>query len=252
MRAVLNRIGLYAVFALGSALGLLAQQPGIVHESDDNIAAPIDETTAADVGAEALVEPLSAAPAQPLYTPLSLKQKYVYSINEIFGIAPLLGAVAHAALDQAGVQPAQWGKTPDSFAIRAASRFGDRLMRHSLEFGVRALDHEDPRYFRSGEGSGFRRAGYAVVHTFLVRRDTGGNMPAYSLFVTDYTMPFVVRQWHPDRYHTLDAVEAGTLAVGIGIASNLFNEFWPDLKKKLPGRLSREPLLGRLLNAQDH
>jgi hypothetical protein len=237
MRVVVSRIGLPVVLAIGSAAGLFAQQPGLSQAPEDQ-SAPIVETPAANVPQEAFAE----EPTTQEYTPLNLKQKYLYSINEIFGISPLLAIVAHAALDQAGVQPAQWGKSPESFGIRATSLFGDLLLRHSLEFGVRALDHEDPRYFRLGQGGGWRRSKYALAHTFLVRSDRGGTMPAYSLFVTDYGMPFVVREWRPDRFHALSGVESGTLAVGIGMGSNLFNEFWPDLKKKLPTRLFRGPL----------
>ncbi len=234
MKPVITRIGLTVLLALGNAAGLLAQSPDVTEEPL-NAPAQVDQA------------PIVLDPA---YTPLNLGQKYIYSINEIFGIAPLLAVAAHAALDQAGVQPAQWGKSGDSLAIRAASRFGDLLLRHSLEFGVRAVDHEDPRYFRSGQHGGWQRAKYAVVHTFMVRSDTGGSMPAYSLFVTDYGMPFVVREWNPQRFHALSGVQSGTLSVGIGMGSNLFNEFWPDLKKKLPGVLARGPL-GWLLGSEE-
>jgi hypothetical protein len=234
LKPVITRIGLLVLLALGNAAGLLAQSPEVTEEP---------------LNAPAAIEPTPIVLA-PAYVPLNLGQKYIYSINEIFGIAPLLAVAAHAALDQAGVQPAQWGKGGDSLAIRTASRFGDLLLRHSLEFGVRAVDHEDPRYFRSGQHGGWRRAKYAVVHTFVARSDTGGSMPAYSLFVTDYGMPFVVREWSPQRFHALSGLQSGTLSVGIGMGSNLFNEFWPDLKKKLPGVLARGPL-GWLLGTQE-
>jgi hypothetical protein len=233
-----------------------AADPGASEKQDSEPEAALSDPSTAPSGkmdelaSSAL--PVAALLGQPVttpeYTPLTLKQKYLYSINEIFGISPLLAVGVHAVLDQAGVSPVQWGKGADSFGVRVASHFGNLLLRHNLEFAVRALDHEDPRYFRLGQGSGWIRAKYAVVHTFEARRDSGGNMPAYSLFVTDFGMPFVVRQWNPgNRMHPLNEVEAGTLAIGIGMGTNLFNEFWPDLRKKIPNRLSRGPM-SRFLN----
>lgn len=271
-------IGLCVALGLGAAQGLPAQQPEASPQPNfspqtafsqetgssasdisttdsskaNNVPAESEQLAASSVSAEALVAQPPAtnqaatnqAPAflAADFAPLNLKQKYLYSINEIFGISPLLAIAAHAALDQAGVTPVQWGKNADSLAIRVASHFGDALLRHNLEFGVRALDHEDPRYFRMGHGNPWSRAKYAVLHTFAVRSDSGRTMPAYSLFVTDFGMPFVVREWHPGRQYALNQIESGTLAVGVGMGSNLFNEFWPDLKKLLPGRLSQGPL----------
>jgi hypothetical protein len=271
--AGLVHVGLCVALGLGATGGLLAQQSEVSPESNlspqtglsqqaaspetgssdlNTVPAEGEQLAASPAPTEAFVaQPSSTTPASAIpaaigpaadYAPLNLKQKYLYSINEIFGISPLLAIAAHAALDQAGVTPVQWGKNADSLAVRVASHFGDALLRHNLEFAVRALDHEDPRYFRMGQGNPWARARYAVVHTFAVRSDSGRTMPAYSLFVTDYGMPFIVREWHPGRQYALNQVEAGTLAVGIGIGSNLFNEFWPDLKKMLPGRLSRGPL----------
>jgi hypothetical protein len=185
---------------------------------------------------------LSPAPA---YVPLTLKQKYVFSMEEIFGVNRLVGLAVHAGLDQAGIRPVQWGSHPESLAIRFASKFGDSLIRHNIEFGVRALDHEDPRYFRMGHGRALARARYAVVHTFVVHNDRGGWMPAYSLIATDYGTPYLVRRWRPERFHTASTLDAGTLSVGIGMGSNLLREFWPDIKSKLPNRLAHSPLLGR-------
>jgi hypothetical protein len=278
VQAGFARIGLWLALGLGAVQGLSAQQPEASPQPNlslsssqtafsspqtafsqetgspeiNNVPAESEQLAESSVPAEALVAPDAAtnqaatnqAPAflSADFAPLNLKQKYLYSINEIFGISPLLAIAAHAALDQAGVAPVQWGKNADSLAIRVASHFGDALLRHNLEFGVRALDHEDPRYFRMGHGNPWSRAKYAVLHTFAVRSDSGRTMPAYSLFVTDFGMPFVVREWHPGRQYALNQVEAGTLAVGVGMGSNLFNEFWPDLKKLLPGRLSQGPL----------
>jgi hypothetical protein len=184
-------------------------------------------------------DPAPDVSSTPAYVPLTLKQKYLYSIEEIFGPDRLVALGAHAALDQWGVRPVQWGRRPNSLAIRFASYFGESLLKHSIEFGVRAVDHEDPRYFRSGHGRPWTRVGHAVVHTFVVRSDRGGWMPAYSLAVEAYGTPYLVRMWRPERFQTAPTLEAGTLNVGIEMGGNVLREFWPDMRRALPNWLTR-------------
>jgi hypothetical protein len=185
-----------------------------------------------------------AAPSTPAYVPLTLKQKYIYSIKEIFGPDRLVALGAHAALDQMGVRPAQWGGRPESLAVRFASHFGNSLLKHNLEFALRAVDHEDPRYFRMGHGLPWTRAGYAVLHTFVVHNDRGGWMPAYSLIAAGYGTPYLVRRWRPERFQTASTLESGTVNVGIEMGANILREFWPDMRGKLPKWLTRnDPFL---------
>jgi hypothetical protein len=184
-----------------------------------------------------LIDPSPSDPAvavTPTIIPLSIGQKYLYSLGEIFGPDRLVAVGAHAALDQMGVRPVQWGGHPESFAIRFASYFGDSLLKHTIEFGVRAVDHEDPRYFRMGHGRPLTRFGHAVFHTFVVHSDRGGWMPAYSLPVEAFATPYLVRQWRPERFHTSTTLEAGTLNVGIEMGANILREFWPDMRRALP------------------
>jgi hypothetical protein len=199
---------------------------------------------------DALISPDATAVSAPsVYIPLNLKQKYLYSMGEIFGPNRLVALAAHAALDQMNVHPVQWGGHPESLAIRFASHFGDSFLRHNIEFGVRALDHEDPRYFRSGRGRPWTRAGYAVVHTFVVHNDRGGWMPAYSLAAEAYGTPYLVRRWRPEKFQTASVLQAGTLNLGINIGGNLLKEFWPDLRNALPNWITHNnPLLPPAVN----
>ncbi len=213
------------VLVIAGHLSALAQ--------DASMASPPAEIA----GDSTLVTPAVVVPAtgdQPIYTSLNLKQKWLYSMEEIFGPARLAAYAVHAGIDQMNDTPKQWGTSGDSLAVRLTDTFGDSLLRHNVEFAIRALDHEDPRYFRSGQHGAWNRTKYAVVHTFAVRKDDGSLMPAYSLLLTDYGMPFVVREWRPQRFRTMDGMQAGTLGIGIAMGSNIFSEFWPDLKKKLP------------------
>ncbi len=172
-----------------------------------------------------------AAAAQPVYTPLDLKQKYIYSLHEMAGPAQWIGFAVHAGLDQAEKAPNAWGNGMDSFGVRMANHFGRSFLRANIAFGVRAVDGEDPRYFRLGTGSGMKRTRYALTRAFLSRRDDGGWMPAYSRFAADYATPLVSEMWFPGKFSVGRGMRGGSIGIGMAFGSNLGMEFWPDIRK---------------------
>jgi hypothetical protein len=175
--------------------------------------------------------PLIATAAPSVYSPLDLKHKYLYSLNEMVGPAQWIGFAVHAGLDQAEKSPNAWGNGPDSFGVRMANHFGRSFLRSNIAFGVRAVDGEDPRYFRLGKGSGGSRTKYALTRAFLSRKDDGGWMPAYSRFVADYASPFLSQTWFPGKFSVARGIRGGSIGIGMAFGSNLGAEFWPDIKK---------------------
>jgi hypothetical protein len=165
------------------------------------------------------------------YIPLDLKQKYIYSINEMAGPTHWIAFAMGAAMDQALKSPVGWGNGGGSFGVRMANHFGLAFLHENIAFGIRALDHEDPRYFRKGTGSTSQRVKYALRSTFLARRDSGGWLPAYSVFAADFATPFLAQTWRPDGFSMARAFRGGPLHIGAGFGANLWQEFWPDIRK---------------------
>ena len=89
------------------------------------------------------------ADQQVPYKPITLKQKYEYSLEQMFSGPRLISILAHAGIDQAEVTPHAWGSDAPAFGIRTASLFGRSFVRATIASGIRGLDHEDPRYFYS-------------------------------------------------------------------------------------------------------
>jgi hypothetical protein len=185
--------------------------------------------------------PDNAAVASPADTPLTLGEQYLFSANKIFSGESMLVYAARAGLDQLRDRPAQWGSGADSYAVRYASFFGRSFVRQNIALGIRALDHEDPRYFPLERGSGWARTKYALARTFLVRNGSGGLMPAYSLFASAFATPLLADRWRPEVFHAGQPLRVGFLGIGLASASDLWQEFWPDLMRKLDldGRLHR-------------
>jgi hypothetical protein len=220
---ILANVGVAAILALIAASSAVAQDPFSPSVREFQ---PTTDSVEGSSGADA-------------YVPLSPAQKYLYSVNQVFTGPVWIGFAMHAAFDQFRDTPNQWGRNAESFGMRMASHFGTSLLRETMAFGVREADHEDPRYFRAGHGSGWDRTKFALKRTFMVHNDSGGIMPAYSTFVANYATPFLVHQWRPERFTPADGFETGTLNVGIDAATNVWREFWPDVRKKLPSFVSK-------------
>ena len=169
----------------------------------------------------------------PPYTPITLKQKYEYSLEQMFSGPRLLAIMARTALDQVEVSPHAWGSNAPALGVRVASEFGRSFVRATISSGIRGLDHEDPRYFYSHKEKNFDRIKYAVIHTFEVHNDNGSMMPAYSRFFGDFGMPFLAQTWRPGGVNVPDALRSAGIGIGMGMAMTVAQEFWPDVKHAL-------------------
>jgi hypothetical protein len=204
----------YVIVPAVTTVGLLAQDP-------QPAAAPEKPTAV-------------LAPPVPQMPPLTVRQKYFYTLNRTFGVQPSLLTVAGAGIDQINRRPDEWGSGGDAFAARVASHFGQRLVEQHLAFAIRAIDHEDPRFEPSHKKRIWDRIKFATIHTYVVRSDSGKLMPAYSRVVGDYGAAFISRQWWPERFHTVaEGFRAGSVSLALDAPYNIAREFLPDLIKKI-------------------
>jgi len=162
---------------------------------------------------------------------MTVKEKISYDAHHLFEVDNLVFASIGAAFDQGRDRPSEWGQGWGPFAERYASHVGQYLVQRSIFSPVRAIDHEDVRYFRSKHVSYQARVGDAFLHTVWRHSDDGGMMPAYSEFLGDYGAAAISRLWWPDHYHKASSIlVAGSDTFLIVGAINVFHEFTPDLK----------------------
>jgi hypothetical protein len=166
------------------------------------------------------------------FVPLTLGQKYMFTANKVFSPGAMVLYNFRSGADLLLRKRMPWG-VEDSYGVRTASFLGRSFLRQNLAFGVRAFDHEDPRYFVLGTGTAWTRVKYAVTRTFLVRNDSGGTMPAYSLFAAAYGAPLLADRWGLQHFLSPQPLRAGTVGLGIAAGSDVMQEFWPDIKRKL-------------------
>lgn len=103
------------------------------------------------------------------------------------------------------------------------------------DFLLPVLWHQDPRYFRLGEGSFGRRLWYAVSHVFVTYNDAG-----HTVFYTSALSGTAIGAALSNLYYPPQDVGLGhtmsRVAIDLGNTAlyNLAAEFWPDIKRSLP------------------
>jgi len=145
-----------------------------------------------------------------------------------------VGWAAYAGLQQARNDPRQWGQGAEGYGKRFASNAGYSAVRNALAFGLDSALGEDPRYYRSRRSGVWPRTKDVLRQLFICRKDSGGEAFAFWRFGGAYGAAFVSNTWLPKGANSAgDALVSGTLSISADAGVNLFNEFWPDIKKRL-------------------
>ena len=105
---------------------------------------------------------------------------------------------------------------------------------NATEIGLGSVWGEDPRYPAAGSGNVWSRVRHAAKFTVVAKRSDGSTIPAYARYTAVTGSNFISNTWRADSEGTRGAALQRT---GLGFAgrfaSNLFDEFWPDVAKRL-------------------
>ena len=130
--------------------------------------------------------------------------------------------------------PEEWGRSPEGFAKRMATRTANVTVANGLEAGLGAVWGEDPRFVRKGQGSFGSRIGYVAKMTLLAKYRDGGTKFAWARGIGNASGNLVQNIWMPPGSNGAARI---TYNIGVGYSaragSNAFREFWPDLRKKV-------------------
>jgi hypothetical protein len=105
---------------------------------------------------------------------------------------------------------------------------------NAIEASVGYYFHEDPRYFRVPERAFKSRIANVARLTVVARHDDGTYGPAYARYIAISGNNFLSNTW---RVSSEANVHDAILRTGEGfagrMAANAFEEFWPDIKKRV-------------------
>lgn len=174
------------------------------------------------------------AVAAPVVDPPEWSDRRGVFLKKLFGPQAIFETVPGTIFDTVRGFPRQWGRGGVGIAKRLGSQYGQFAVGETIELGVSALHREDPRYFRMPDARFGRRLGHAMLSTVVVRGGDGRNTIGLARLANVYGAWAIATTWNPpDQRNVLQIAKYGTLGLGIKAGSNVFREFWPDVKKRL-------------------
>ena len=165
------------------------------------------------------------------FAPISWKRKFTIAYKDSFDWPVYPTAAAFALLYQLENQNPAFGQGMAGYAKRFASAYGDQMIGNMMNEGlVPALTHEDPRYFRVGEGTKKHRLKAALLQIVVTRTDSGGKTFNFSEWGGNAIATAISNAYYPDTRTVNDNTQKWLIAVGTDAFSNVLKEFWPDVK----------------------
>ena len=146
---------------------------------------------------------------------------------------PYVGVLA--AIDQAEDTDPSFGQGLKGFAKRYGAAFADTTIENFMVGAVfPSLLHQDPRYYQSGKGGFFHRAGYAALRIFITRTDSGKTQFNYSEWAGSAVAAALSNTYHPPHDRTaLNSANIWVTQLWGDAVSYELKEFWPDIRRKL-------------------
>jgi len=158
--------------------------------------------------------------------------------------AAFLVAGYHEALDE----DTGFGWGAEGYFKRSGAAYLDAFDGDIIGNGILpALLHQDPRYFRLGQGTVKHRILYAVATNFIARHDNTHKWePNYSNIGGNIAAGAISNLYYPSQNSGWgQTIGNGLIVTTEGGLGSIFDEFWPDISRKV---LHKDPTHG--LDAQ--
>ena len=180
-----------------------------------------------------LIPNYRTSPSLQNYQPLTTREKFRMAEEDAFD----RGTVALAALfggeGQITNANRSFGQGAAGFGRYFGAAYGDLVIGDYMTEAVfPSFLHQDPRYFRRGNGTAWSRLCYAVGRIFITQTDSGGKQFNYSEILGNSTAVAISNAYYANNRRVSEAVSKLGLQIGVDMTGNVLKEFWPDLQKK--------------------
>jgi hypothetical protein len=141
--------------------------------------------------------------------------------------------------------PKEW-QGSSGFTKRVLTSQADNAISKSIEASLGGMWGEDPRSTPSGRHSFGSRLGYAMKTVVLAQRPDGHLAPAWGRFAGIVGSNVVQNAWLPPSVTTPKGTSARVATGLLGrLATNLWEEFGPDLRRRFPSGRAGRPTASR-------
>jgi hypothetical protein len=167
------------------------------------------------------------------FEPITAGRKMNIAFRDSFDWPVYPTAGLFAALYQLEDQNPSFGQGTKGYLKRFAGAYGDQMIGNMLTEGIMpSMLHEDPRYFRLGEGTAKHRLTYAATRIFVTRTDHGRNTLNIAELGGNAAAVALSNAWYPDTRTASDNAEKYLVQLATDAFSNVLKEFWPDVKRR--------------------
>ena len=167
--------------------------------------------------------------------PVTGRERADWIVDGVIGLHSLTLVGPLAAAVQTGFnQPSEWQQSWAGFGKRYLQREADVAISNSIEAGLGAFWGEEPRYIRSGRRGIRARAKYVILTAFVTQRRDGHLAPAWGRYAGNTLNNVIENTWLPPSATTVGHTVLGS-ALGFlsRIGGNAWEEFWPDVARRL-------------------
>jgi hypothetical protein len=167
--------------------------------------------------------------------PLTSNEKFKLFVRGTLDPFPPVAYAIQAGIGQAQDSHSGYGQGAAGYARRFGAALGDGTSaRFFATYAFPSLLHQDPRYFRKGEGGAWSRIGYSISRGFVTRSDSGAAQPNWSNILGKFAGAGLSNAYYPpDDRGTSLTLSRVAISLGYQTLGNVAIEFWPEIHRKL-------------------
>jgi len=236
-----------------SALALILASVSLAHAQSPPVDSVQPAPTIPDKRAYGVLPNNRSAEASDPFKALTVKQKLTIAAKDSFDGAVYPTAAIFSVVYQAENQNPSFGQGIKGYAQRVGGAFGDQMIGNMMTEGFApALLHEDPRYFRLGQGAAGKRIFYAVSRIFVTPTDHNHMTFNFAEWGGNAVATAISNAYYVDGRNAADNTEKLLVQCGTDALSNVLKEFWPDVKRHFARKKDLPPLTGAPAAAATH
>lgn len=167
--------------------------------------------------------------------PLTAGQKFKLEARSQFDYVEIPWYAALAGISQARNSEPGYGQGAAGYGKRYGAAWGDGAIENFMTGAIfPSILRQDPRYYRMGKGSFWRRTRYTVSRIIITRGDSGKQQfNASEIFGSAMAAAISTYSYHPRSDRTLgNTASVWGTQIGLDTFSYGIKEFWPDIRRK--------------------
>jgi len=226
----------FVLFAAAAASHGNAQEPLQIalpkHASETPVELPDAPLATTQVPAPFSIAPIGSSPNLPPFSP---NQKFIFATKNAFGLPSMIFAAAGAGVNQAQKLYPEFHQGAPGYARYYWHSYADQAVdSYAVDFLLPVALHQNPHYYRLGQGGAWKRTEYSFSRLFVTRSDSGASEFNTSQVLGSGLAASISSLYYPQRDLTASLVSqrwASNLA-GDGLLMVL-QEFTPDFNSAI-------------------